>query len=131
MSCLISYSRSKKITSSSSSYRGLQELSGEFYDIETDQRNIYCQDLLHVKTIPKSLDRGLLLVLSLFHPNTKHHNCDGTGSIIRETQTDGVTHCILGRQAYRPEIDCMHDDVTCPEREYGSCSHAQIQDGRQ
>ena len=28
-------------------------------------------------------------------------------------------------------IDLMHDDVTHPEREYGSCSHAQIQDGRQ
>ena len=26
-------------------------------------------------------------------------------------------------------IDLMHDDVTCPERQYGSCSHAQIQDG--
>ena len=28
-------------------------------------------------------------------------------------------------------IDLMHDDVTHPEREYASCSHAQIQDGRQ
>ena len=25
----------------------------------------------------------------------------------------------------------MHDDVTHPERQYGSCSHAQIQHGRQ
>ena len=30
-----------------------------------------------------------------------------------------------------PAIDLIHDDVTHPEREYGSCSHAQIQDGRQ
>ena len=29
------------------------------------------------------------------------------------------------------QIDLMHDDVTRPERHYGSCSHAQIQDGRQ
>ena len=28
-------------------------------------------------------------------------------------------------------IDLMHDDVTHPERQYGSCSRAQIQDGRQ
>ena len=28
-------------------------------------------------------------------------------------------------------IDLMHDDVTHSERQYGSCSHAQIQDGRQ
>ena len=28
-------------------------------------------------------------------------------------------------------IDLMHDDVTRPERQYGSCSHAQIQNGRQ
>ena len=29
------------------------------------------------------------------------------------------------------EIDLIHDDdVTRPERQYGSCSHAQIQDGR-
>ena len=28
-------------------------------------------------------------------------------------------------------IDLMHDDVTRPERHCGSCSHAQIQDGRQ
>ena len=28
-------------------------------------------------------------------------------------------------------IDLMHDDVTRPERQYVSCSHAQIQDGRQ
>ena len=28
------------------------------------------------------------------------------------------------------EIDLVYDDVTRPERKYGSCGHAQIQDGR-
>ena len=31
----------------------------------------------------------------------------------------------------RTPIDLMHDDVSRPEMQYGSCSHAQIQDGRQ
>ena len=30
----------------------------------------------------------------------------------------------------KPRIDLMHDDLTRPKTEqYGSCSHAQIQDG--
>jgi len=31
----------------------------------------------------------------------------------------------------RKTIDVMYDDVTHPERQYESCSHAQIQDGGQ
>ena len=32
------------------------------------------------------------------------------------------------RSFIRSSIDLMHDDVTRPERQYGGCSHAQIQD---
>ena len=41
-------------------------------------------------------------------------------------RTTCLLHSTNGRR-----IDLMHDDVTHPERQYGSCSHAQIQDGPQ
>ena len=36
-----------------------------------------------------------------------------------------------GRFIGAPRIDLMNDDVTLPEMQYGSCSHAQVQDERQ
>ena len=43
---------------------------------------------------------------------------------------DSILDCDMMDEEEVIGKDLMHDDVIHPERQYGSCSHAQIQDGR-
>ena len=77
------------------------------------------------RSLPSSLVFYLVFVC-LFYRSRVHFARSSQSKMCQENDKNGggVT---LGNSA---TIDLIHDDVHTPERQNGSCSHAQIQDGR-
>ena len=56
-------------------------------------------------------------------------------SHVLKSQVEGKEECKVEYKFFEPsrkkKIELMHNDVTRPEKQYGSCSYAQIQGGGQ